>query len=61
MIKYPGFETKLLKDENLFFVNMKIGYKLTVSKSYSLLQFICILLRPRNTTVLELTSTVANA
>jgi len=42
MIKHPGFEIKLLKDENLF-VNMKIGYKLTISKSHSLLQFIRIL------------------
>lgn len=43
MIKHPGSEAKLLKEGNLFFVNMKIGYKLTISKSHSLLQFIRVL------------------
>lgn len=43
MNEHLGFEIKFLKEENLLFVNMKSGYKLTISKSHSLLQFICIL------------------
>lgn len=43
MIKHLGFGIKFLTQENILFVNMKTGYKLTISKNHSLLKFTCIM------------------